>query len=106
MAKTKMGRISESDLLIPTLRHLAAQPDGYLSTSGLISALTNEFQPKGEDADILDGRQDTKFSQIVRNMKSHKESPENIIALGYAKPHGRGLAITDAGRAYLKKKDG
>ena len=93
-------------MLLPTLRHLAAQPDGYMSTSDLISALTTEFQPEGEDAEILDGRHDTKFSQIVRNMKSHKNSGENIIALGYAKPHARGFLITEAGRKYLASKGG
>jgi len=103
---TKKNRISERDLLLPTLRLLAAQPGGYLSTSDLISALTKEFQPKGEDAEILEGRQDTKFSQIVRNMKSHRDSPENIIALGYAKAHDRGFLITDAGRKYLASKGG
>jgi hypothetical protein len=104
--KKDLNRISESDLLLPTLRHLAAQPDGWLSTSDLISALTNEFQPKGEDAEILDGRHDTKFSQIVRNMKSHKDSPEDIIALGFVKPQARGFAITDENRKYLASKGG
>lgn len=106
MAAKKTHRISESDLLLPTLRHLAAQPDGYLSTSDLISALTSDFQPKGEDAENLDGRQDTKFSQIVRNMKSHKDSPENIVAQGFAKPLGRGFVITEAGRKFLASKGG
>ena len=106
MAKTKPDRISESDLLLPTLRILAAEPDGYLSTTEIISALTTEFQPKGEDAEILEGRYDTKFSQIVRNMKSHKTSPENIVAQGFVVEQGRGLRITDAGRAYLRSKGG
>jgi hypothetical protein len=106
MPKRTLSRISESDLLLPTLRLLAAQADGYLSTSDLISALTTEFQPKGEDAEILKNRQDTKFSQIVRNMVSHKGSAANIIALGYVKRFRRGLAITDDGRKHLQRKGG
>lgn len=105
MAK-KPDRISESDLLLPTLRLLAAAPEGYMSTSRLISELTKQFEPEGEDADILEGRQDTKFSQIVRNMISHKASPTNIIALGYAERIGRGMKITEAGRKYLESKGG
>ena len=40
MAK-KPDRISEADLLIPTLRKLASQPNGRMSTSQLISELEN-----------------------------------------------------------------
>ncbi len=105
MVKVK-NRISESDLLLPTLRLLASADSGYVSTSKLIAALSEEFKPAGEDAEILENRHDTRFSQIVRNMKSHKDSPENIVALGYVDDVRGGLRINDAGRAYLKKKDG
>jgi len=105
---TKPGRISEADLLIPTLRILAAQPNGSMQTSRLIVELEQALNPQGEDAEILDGRQDTRFSQIVRNMVSHKETEGNIIAEGFAVHTGRreGLQITDAGRAYLASKGG
>lgn len=104
----KDGRISEADILIPTLRILAAQPNGSMSTSDLITELTDVMNPQGEDAEILEGRQDTRFSQIVRNMVSHKESPGNIIAEGLAVHLGRreGLQITEAGRMHLKSADG
>jgi hypothetical protein len=103
---SKDGRIAEADLLVPTLRILASKPDGTLSTSELISALEKEFEPEGEDAEILEGRQDSRFSQIVRNMVSHKKSPGNAIAEGYIEHLGPrvGLRITAAGRAYLKSK--
>jgi hypothetical protein len=104
--RRKANRISESDLTIPTLRLLAKEPTGYLSTSDLIAELTEEFHPEGADAEILDGRHDTKFSQIVRNMKSHKTSANNIIALGYVIEVYKGFRITDDGRAFLKKKGG
>lgn len=102
----RADRISEGDLLIPTLRLLAAAPGGYLSTSDLIGGLEKEFEPEGEDAKILNGRQDSKFSQIVRNMKSHKDSPANIIGRGFAEAFKDGLRITDAGRADLKANGG
>jgi hypothetical protein len=104
----KKGRITESDLLIPTLRILAIQPNGSLTTAHLIAELKSEFQPEGEDAEILEGRQDTKFSQIVRNMVSHKGSPGNIIAEGLAEHLGaqRGLRITNAGREHLRHYGG
>lgn len=105
---SKKDRISEADLLLPTLRVLAAQPNGSMTTSDLIAELTEIMNPQGEDAEILEGRQDTRFSQIVRNMVSHKQVPGNILAEGFAIHTGRkqGLKITDAGRLHLKNLGG
>lgn len=104
----KKGRIAEADLLLPTLRILAENPSGAMSTSNLIIELWSVFKPKGEDAEILEGRHDTKFSQIVRNMISHKGAQGNIITEGFAVHLGprRGLRITDAGRTHLKNNGG
>jgi hypothetical protein len=106
MAK-KSNRVSEADLLIPTLRKLAAQPNGRMTTSRLISELEILFEPSGDDAKILEGRHDTHFSQIVRNMVSHKTIPGNIIAEGFAIHLGSrlGMEITEAGRLHLKHHD-
>lgn len=106
MAK-KPNRVSEADLLIPTLRKLASQPNGRMATSRLILELEAQFNPTGEDAEILKGRHDTHFSQIVRNMISHKTAAGNIIAEGFAIHLGSrgGLEITEAGRLHLKHHD-
>jgi hypothetical protein len=106
MAK-KPNRISEADLLIPTLRLLASQPNGRMATSRLITELEILMEPTGEDAEILEGRHDTHFSRIVRNMISHKTAAGNIIAEGFAIHFGprRGLEITEAGRLHLKHHD-
>ncbi len=95
-------RIRERDLAIPALR-AAADEGGEIKTSKLIEVLTDEFQPTGEDAQILDHRNDTKFSQIVRNLVSHKNSSTSIFAKGYAvhNEDEESLIITDAGRAFL-----
>ena len=78
----KEYRISEADLLIPTLRTLAKQPNRRMTTSRLIVELEALFQPTGDDAEILEGRNNSHFSQIVRNMVSHKGAQGNIIADG------------------------
>ena len=65
-------RIEEKSLILPTLYII--QRNGSVSTTELIKELTNVFNPIGEDAEILLGRKDTKFSQKVRNLKSHRES--------------------------------
>lgn len=99
--KARLGRIHEKQIRVPALRAAAARSDGYISTSDLIRELTDQLQPAGEDAVILDNRNDSKFSQIVRNLKSHKASSKNIFARGYAEEDGDGIRITEAGRAYL-----
>ena len=96
-------RIRERDLTIPALRAAATKKDGYISTTELIKVLEAEFEPEGEDAEILKNRNDIKFSQKVRNLVSHRESPDSIFAKGYAEydEKGKGLKITDKGRAFL-----
>lgn len=67
-----MGKIySEEDLIIPALFELYFNRDG-MTTSMLIKAITENLQPEGEDAEILFGRKDSRFSQKVRNLVSHK----------------------------------
>jgi hypothetical protein len=68
------GRVRERDLVIPALRLAESRPGGFMSTSDLIAELAEIFNPTGLDAQILDGRQDTYFSQKVRNLISHRES--------------------------------
>ena len=99
--KQKLFRIREKHVRVPALRAMAERPNGYVSTSDLIAELEDEFKPGGEDAEILDGRNDTKFSQIVRNLKSHKKSSTNIFVKGYAEEVGDGFRITPAGRDFL-----
>jgi hypothetical protein len=96
-------RIRERDLAIPALRAAADKPDGYILTSELIIALEEHFQPDGEDAEILEGRDDTKFSQKVRNLVSHRDGQYTIFAKGYAEyiKNENGIKITDTGRAFL-----
>lgn len=65
-------RIEEKSLILPTLYII--KRNGSVSTTELIQELTNVFNPTGEDAEILLGRKDTKFSQKVRNLKSHREN--------------------------------
>lgn len=67
-----MQRIySEENLIIPALFELYLNPTG-MTTSMLIRALTENLQPEGVDAEILFGRKDSRFSQKVRNLISHK----------------------------------
>jgi len=101
------GGISEVDLVIPALRLASAAPDGRISTTDLIKELTDIFQPAGKDDEIIPGRNDTYFSQKVRNLISHKDDATSFIANGYAnywKESARkgGIEITAKGRKLIK----
>ena len=65
-------RISEKDLILPALWCLSKADDKTLSTTELQHSLRQIMQPQGEDLEILAGRNDDKFSQKVRNLRSHK----------------------------------
>ena len=96
-------RITESDLIIPALKLAASHPNNTITTTELIDALTEIFQPEGQDAEILAGRNDTHFSQKVRNLISHRESQTSMFSMGYAEYTGDGIRITDAGRLFLSQ---
>jgi DNA-binding transcriptional regulator YiaG len=100
-------RISERDILGPALDFLNDSPGGFMMTSDLIKALEDQFAPEGDDAEILKHRSDTRFSQIVRNIVSHRKSATNLIGAGYAiyDKTRRGLQITDKGRLFLTGAD-
>lgn len=93
------GRIPENALVIPALECMYDTPNGAILTKDLIARLTDIFEPEGEDVEVLEGRQDTKFSQKVRNLKSHK----TLKKAGLADHTARGFRITRTGRRLIKK---
>lgn len=95
--------IPERELVIPALRAAAARPNGEITTSDLIDVMTVEFQPDGRDAQIVAGRNDTYFSQKVRNLVSHRPSPNSMFSKGYATyhPESESIRITAIGREFL-----
>ena len=95
-------RISESDLILPALFIISENPG--IPTGVLIQELNQMLKPTGEDAEILKGRSDTKFSQIVRNLVSH-EKLKNLGLADYSRGESRQAGgvfhITEKGQAYL-----
>lgn len=94
-------RITERDLILPTLYFLEKEPSG-MTTAQLIPRLVDLLKPAGKDAEILSGRNDTYFTQKARNlMGSHK----TLINLGYVEPVNIGrqnfFTITNAGKSFL-----
>lgn len=94
-----MERITEKQLVLPALYLMARNnDDGFITTSELISKLTDVMQPTGEDAEILQNRNDTYFSQKVRNLKSH----DTLVSKEFATNEKKGFKITQKGRTYLQ----
>ena len=93
-----MARITESQLVLPALYLMYKSKRGFMSTSELIAKLTTVMHPIGVDAQILSGRNDTYFSQKVRNLKSH----DTFVRQNYATNHDDGFKITPQGVAYVK----
>ena len=89
-------RTEERMLILPAL--YVIKQKGETTTSELIEELTDFFHPTGEDAKILSGRSDTKFSQKVRNLKSHRSN--NGMELLTTYENGK-YKLTPAGEAYL-----
>lgn len=92
-----MTRITEKQLVLPTLYLLSKSNNGFVTTSDLITKLTEVMKPTGIDAEILSGRSDTYFSQKVRNLKSH----DALQRRGYATNYNDGFMITQSGINYV-----
>ncbi len=75
-----MSCFSENEIAPIVLEIIREHPG--IHTSELITAARREMQPDGEDCEILDGRNDDKFSQKVRNIKSHDTLENQVITVG------------------------
>jgi hypothetical protein len=98
-----MSRITEPDLILPALYIIQKQPG--ITTGELIKELRAIFNPTGEDAEILQGRNDDKFSQIVRNLVSHHTLDQRLgyTALGSAGVSNSTHTLSNEGIFYLQE---
>gem|GEM_PF-4780060 len=70
-------KLGEPDLTMTTLYILYTK--GNMATSQLKDEIIRLLDPQGENLDPLENRADTKITQIIRNMISHKNNTTNII---------------------------
>ena len=94
-----MARISENQLILPSLFLMSLAPSKSLTTSELIPKLRDLLKPSGEDLEILAGRNDDKFSQKVRNLKAHN----TFERYGVAEYNNGVFTINDKGLKYLQE---
>jgi predicted HNH restriction endonuclease len=95
------NRIHEPTLIIPTL--LLLRDNGPLSTTLLIKTLRVWLKPKGLDAELLTHRNDDKFSQIVRNLQSHKTLVKQNLATFVGGRRKGKYKITNKGLKYISE---
>ena len=95
-----MPRISESDLLLPALYVISTESKP--NTTKIKDVLEAVFQPSGEDSNILAGRADTRFSQIVRNLLGSHYDSNGMRELA-VKDADRIFHLTDKGAMLVEK---
>lgn len=92
-----------NDLWKYVLLIMIQRPNMEISTTDLIAELPNYIRIPDSAEAKNSSRGDSKFSQIVRNLKSHKDSATNFIHLGYAEAIPRGFRATEKGKAFVLK---
>lgn len=90
------------DLWKYALLVMSVQPNGEITTPALIEILPEYIALSDEHLATNESRKDSKFSQIVRNLKSHKTSKSNFIYQGYAEAVKGGFKITPQGIGFVK----
>ena len=65
--------VTEEQLMKPALKIIQDYGNNGITTSELINKLRETIKPQGIDTELLKGRADDKFSQKVRNLKSHRK---------------------------------
>ena len=79
---------------------LRKDSEGFLTTSELIERLSDRLPLDEDDLRILDNRNDTHFSQIVRNLASNRNNTTGLEKQGLALYNlvGKGWKITELGK--------
>lgn len=89
------------DLWKYALLIMSVRPSREISTSDLIEAMPAYVKLSDDHTAANASRKDSKFSQLVRNLKSHKESKSNFIYQGYAEDIRGGFKITGKGMEFV-----
>lgn len=92
-----------ADLWKYALLIMSVQPGQQITTSALIAELPNFIHVDDEKAEASSSRKDSKFSQIVRNLKSHKATSTNFIYRGFAEDTPGGFKITQRGLQFVQE---
>ena len=98
-------RIWEKDLLLPALKIINDAWNNWISTTELSNNLRALLNPSGEDLQILNWRADDKFSQKVRNLKSHKTLEKKGFVRCESSNETSKFYITEEWKQYLQENN-
>ena len=101
----KADRVTEAEVAFATLQIAASRPGGIATFHRLRKELPNYLRLSAADRAQSETRPNEElWEQLIRNIKSHFETPENIIYKGYAIHVPRvGYRITNSGRRYITR---
>lgn len=94
-----MSRITENDILIPAL--YIVYKNKSATTTIIKEQLVEMFRPTGEDAEILQGRNDTKFTQIVRNLTGSHYNSNRFGEL--TTKNANKFSLTSEGKVFIEE---
>lgn len=92
-----------ADLWKYALLIMAVRPEGRISTSEMIAEMLSYIQISNKYVTADASRKDSKFSQLVRNLKSHRTTKTNFIYQGYAQDIPGGFQITRKGSDFVRE---
>ena|ERR1700744_4022316 len=100
---TKINQITEAEIGLAALKIAASKPGGVASFDDLRKEIPNYVTLTVDDRATSQTRPNEEmWEQKIRNLVSHKATPGNIIAEGYAEAvPGEGIAITKSGHSRL-----
>ncbi len=94
-----MARITEKELILPALHVMNAKENGEIRTSDLIKDLEELIEIDEADKGIIQGRNDSYFTQKIRNLKSHN----TLVNKSFATYANGKFKITTQGESYLSE---
>jgi len=101
---SKDGRSTEQEIGKAVLRYLGSIPKGEATILEIKRHLAKHFPLTAADQEQSETRPNEEmWEQQVRNLVSHRTSADNLINDGLLSYRPRRLAITDAGRLWLKR---
>ncbi len=92
-----------ADLWKYALLIMSVRPNGEISTADMIAEMPSFIHLSEDHTAANASRKDSKFSQIVRNLKSHKNTKTNFIYQGYAQDVPGGFKITRKGLDFVRE---
>jgi hypothetical protein len=91
------------DLWKYALLVMATRPQMEISTTDLIAELPKYIRVPDWTTAENNSRTDSKFSQLVRNLKSHKATKKNFIYRGFAQDISGGFRLTPKGLDFVRE---